>query len=94
VRLSRLLLKDFLWRLKTKYVIMGFHPLVFFYLFGAVFSVISIIMGIYSLHFKFVQQEAIFVPAVITLLIFGLGVQFLLFAMLFDMQAEKNGGWY
>ena len=51
-------------------------------------------MGIFSLHFKLVQDEAIFVPAVITLLTFGLGVQFLLFAMLFDMQAEKNGGWY
>lgn len=94
VRLSRLLLKDFLWRLKTKYVVMGFHPLVFFYLFGVAFSAISVLMGIFSLHFKFIQHEAIFVPAVITLLMFGLGVQFLLFGMLFDMQAEKNGGWY
>lgn len=94
VRLSRLLLKDFLWRLKMKYVVMGFHPLVFFYLFGVAFSVISVMMGIFSLHFKLVQDGAIFVPAVITLLTFGLGVQFLLFAMLFDMQAEKNGGWY
>jgi len=94
VRLSRLLLKDFLWRLKTKYVIMGFHPLVFYYFFGIAFSVLSVIMGIYSLYFKFVQDYPIFVPAVITLLVFGLGAQFLLFAMLFDMQAEKNGGWY
>ncbi|MCK8517545.1 glycosyltransferase family 2 protein [Methanoculleus sp. 7T] len=94
VRLSRLLLKDFLWRLKTKYVFMNFHPLVFFYLFGVAFSATSIIMGVYSLHYKFVQGYPIFVPAVITLLMFGLGVQFLLFAMLFDMQAEKNGGWY
>ena len=94
VRLSRLLLKDFLWRLKTKYVIMGFHPLVFYYFFGVAFSVLSVIMGIYSLYFKFMQDYPIFVPAVITLLVFGLGAQFLLFAMLFDMQAEKNGGWY
>lgn len=94
LRLSGLLLKDFLWRLKTKYVVMGFHPLVFFYLFGFLFSVVSVIMGVYTLHFKFILHEMIFVPAVITLLTFGLGVQFLLFAMLFDMQAEKNGGWY
>lgn len=94
VRLSGLLLKDFLWRMKMKYVVMGFHPLVFFYLFGVAFSVISVMMAIFSLHFKHVQNEPIFVPAVITLLTFGLGVQFLLFAMLFDMQAEKNGGWY
>ncbi len=77
-----------------KYIVMGFHPLVFFYLFGVAFSIISVMMGIFSLHFKLVQNEPIFVPAVITLLTFGLSVQFLLFAMLFDMQAEKNGGWY
>lgn len=94
LRLSGLLLKDFLWRLKTKYVVMGFHPLIFFYLFGVIFSIISILTGIYSLHYKFMQGYEMFVPAVITLLTFGLGVQFLLFAMLFDMQAEKNGGWY
>ena len=94
VGLSRLLLRDFHWRLKMKYIVMGFHPLVFFYLFGVAFSIISVMMGIFSLHFKLVQNEPIFVPAVITLLTFGLSVQFLLFAMLFDMQAEKNGGWY
>ena len=77
-----------------KYIVMGFHPLVFFYFFGVAFSVISVMMGIYSWYYKFVQGNQIFVPAVITLLMFGLGVQFLLFAMLFDMQAEKNGGWY
>ena len=94
LRLSGLLLKDFLWRLKTKYVVMGFHPLVFYYFFGVVFSIISIVMGVYSLHFKFIQGNPIFVPAVITILVFGLGAQFLLFAMLFDMQAEKSSGWY
>lgn len=94
VRLSRLLLKDFLWRLKMKYVVMGFHPLVFYYFFGAIFSVLGLLVGVYALHFKFVQGYPIFVPAVISILVFGLGAQFLLFAMLFDMQAEKNGGWY
>ncbi len=94
VKLSRLLLKDFLWRMKTKYVVMGFHPLVFYYFFGAIFTVLGLLVGAYALHFKFIQGYPIFVPAVISILIFGLGAQFLLFAMLFDMQAEKNGGWY
>lgn len=94
VRLSGLLLKDFLWRMKTKYVLMGFHPLVFYYFFGAIFAVLGLLVGIYALHFKFVQGYPIFVPAVISILVFGLGAQFLLFAMLFDMQAERNGGWY
>jgi len=94
MKLSWLLLKDFLWRLKTKYIFMSFHPLVFYYLFGAFFTVLGVLVGLYALHFKFVQGEQIFVPAVIALLVFGFGAQFLLFAMLFDMQAEKNGGWY
>jgi len=94
VKLSGLLLKDFLWRMKTKYVIMGFHPLVFYYLFGTIFTVLGLLVGVYALHFKFVQGYPIFVPAVIAILVFGLGAQFLLFAMLFDMQAERNGGWY
>jgi glycosyltransferase involved in cell wall biosynthesis len=33
--LSWLLLRSFLWRLKTKYVVFGFHPLVLFYLLGS-----------------------------------------------------------
>lgn len=94
VKLSWLLLKDFLWRLKTKYIIMSFHPLVFYYLFGVAFTLLGILVGIYALYFKFIQNCPIFVPAVIALLVFGFGAQFLLFAMLFDMQAEKNGGWY
>ena len=33
-RISWLLLKGFLWRLREKYVIRDFHPLVFFYALG------------------------------------------------------------
>ncbi|RXE55293.1 glycosyl transferase [Methanoculleus taiwanensis] len=94
MRLSWLLLKDFLWRLKTKYIIMSFHPLVFYYLFGVAFTLLGVLVGLYALYFKFIQGYPIFVPAVIALLVFGFGAQFMLFAMLFDMQAEKNGGWY
>jgi glycosyltransferase involved in cell wall biosynthesis len=94
IRVSKLLLKDFLWRLKMKYIVLSFHPLVFYYFFGAIITVISVLAGLYTLYYKFILEGAIFVPAVVTLLLFGLGAQFLLFAMLFDMQAEKNGGWY
>jgi hypothetical protein len=33
-KVSWLLLKDFFWRLKMKYVILSFHPLVLFYMLG------------------------------------------------------------
>jgi glycosyltransferase involved in cell wall biosynthesis len=95
VKVSWLLLTDFLWRLKTKYMVLSFHPLVFFYLFGAVFTVISILGGFYSLYFKFIEGNRIFVPLTLTLLMFGFGVLMLFFAMFFDMQQERmNNGWY
>jgi len=93
-RLSRLLLKDFIWRLKMKYVVLGFHPLVFYYFFGAVFCMLGILGGGWALYYKFIQNGAIFLPAVVSLLLIGLGAQGILFAMLFDMEMEKNGGWY
>jgi len=42
--LSSLLLKDFLWRLKEKYVVRDFHPLVFFYGLGALFGIVTIVL--------------------------------------------------
>ncbi len=94
-RLSRLLLKDFLWRLKMKYIVLGFHPLIFYYFFGAFISIMSVLAAFWTLYYKFIEGGAMFVPAVTTLLLFSIGAQFLLFAMLFDMQAERNnGGWY
>lgn len=94
-RVSRLLLKDFLWRLKMKYIMLSFHPLVFYYGFGIVLTFLGVFGGIYALYYKFIQGNPIFIPAVLSLVVFTLGAQFWLFAMLFDMQQEKNGsGWY
>jgi len=45
VRVSNLLLRDFLWRLKMKYVVFSFHPLVIFYLFGTVLTAIGLAGG-------------------------------------------------
>jgi glycosyltransferase involved in cell wall biosynthesis len=94
-RLSGLLLRDFLWRLKMKYVVLNFHPLVFFYLAGAIFTVLGVLGGIYALYFKFVLGYAIFVPLILSLIVFGMGVQALFFAMFYDMEQEKvANGWY
>jgi hypothetical protein len=92
-RLSRLLLKDFLWRLKEKYVVLNFHPLVFFYLFGAITILISLVLGVYSLYIKLVFDETLFIRATLTILLFLMGSMFLLFAMLFDMEQERNIQW-
>ena len=94
VHLSWLLMNAFFWRLKTKYVILNFHPLVFFYTFGMLFSFVGILLGFYALYYKFLLQDPVFVPAVSSVIVFSIGLQLILFAMLFDMQEEKNGSWY
>ena len=93
-RLSRLLLRDFFWRLKEKYMILNFHPLVFFYFFGVVIVLTGIIFGIWSIYLKIIQDTELFaIRAALSLLIFFMGLIFLLFAMLFDMEQERNIGW-
>ena len=91
--LSRLLFRDFLWRLKEKYVILNFHPLVFFYFFGVIIILISIIFGFYSLYLKLFWDQDLIVRGALSLLLFFMGSMFLLFAMLFDMEQERNIGW-
>jgi glycosyltransferase involved in cell wall biosynthesis len=95
VKLSRLLLTDFLQRLKSKYIVMSFHPLVFYYFLGVVLVGLGLLGGLYSLYWRFIENNPIFVPVVVSLIVFVLGTQFWLFAMLFDMQQEReDSGWY
>ncbi len=97
VKVSRLLLKDFIWRLKFKYLIMSFHPLVFYYLLGTILSVLGIVGGLVVLFEKFILgYPVLFVHGTLSLVVFTLGAMFFLFAMLFDMQNEKSesSGWY
>jgi glycosyltransferase involved in cell wall biosynthesis/ActR/RegA family two-component response regulator len=92
-RLSRLLLKDFLWRLKEKYVLLNFHPLVFFYVLGVICILTSVIFGVYSIYLKMFLDVDLFIRAALSILLFFMGAMFLLFAMLFDMEQERNMGW-
>jgi glycosyltransferase involved in cell wall biosynthesis/ActR/RegA family two-component response regulator len=93
-RLSRLLFRDFLWRMKEKYVILNFHPLVFFYFFGTLGILTSFFLGIYALYGWIFQMEPLFVRATLTLILLFIGSMFILFAMLFDMEQERNIGMY
>ncbi|RJS82108.1 glycosyltransferase family 2 protein [Methanophagales archaeon] len=89
-KVSWLLLKAFFWRLKVKYVVFSFHPLVLFYFFGIVLTPLGFLGLLYSLYYKFAQGGSLFVRGVLSFLLFILGVQFLLFAMLFDMQVNER----
>lgn len=89
-KVSYLLLKNFFWRLKMKHVILSFHPLVLFYIFGIILTPIGFFGGLYSLYYKFVSGGSLFVRGTLSLLVFILGIQFLFFAMCFDMQVNNS----
>jgi len=91
VRVSNLLLRTFLRRLKMKYVMFSFHPLVFFYLFGSVLSLIGLVGGIVTLWEKLIWgYPVLFVHGTLSVLVFIMGILFLSFAMLYDMQQDPG----
>lgn len=90
IKASWLLLRGFFWRLKMKYVILSFHPLVLFYLFGIILTSIGSIIGLHSLYLKFLIDKPLFVRGVLSTIIFIIGLQFLSFAMIFDMQMDND----
>lgn len=89
-KVSWLLLKDFFWRLKMKYVILSFHPLVLFYMLGIFLTPLGLFGGFYSIYYKFILNNSVFIRGALSMLLFIIGLQFLLFAMLFDMQATNG----
>lgn len=88
--ISWLLLKMFLWRLKEKYVIRDFHPLVFFYFMGLILFPLGLISGIYLFLFRIFSGPVAETSALFSAFLFITGMQFLLFAMWFDMEANKD----
>jgi glycosyltransferase involved in cell wall biosynthesis len=84
------LMKDFFWRMKIKYVVRNFHPLVFFYLFGMLTTFLGLCATVWSIYMKLLAQQLLFERLTISLIIFGMGVQFLFFAMYFDMAENRR----
>ncbi len=89
-KVSVMLVQNFLWRLKTKYLVLDFHPLSLFYLFGAATTTLGLLGGMWSVYAKFVLGDPLFVRASSSLLLFTVGSMFLMFAMLFDMQVNES----
>jgi glycosyltransferase involved in cell wall biosynthesis len=87
---SFLLWRGFMYRLFVKYVIKDFHPLVFFYFFGIVFLIVGTLLGVLESALKiFTGAIAIATIVLVAMLMIG-GLQFLLFAMWFDMEYNKT----
>jgi glycosyltransferase involved in cell wall biosynthesis len=88
--ISWLLLKAFLWRLKEKYVIRDFHPLVFFYVLGILLTGAGIGLGIAVTILRILGNGITPATVVLVALLLISGIQFALFAMLFDMESNRD----
>jgi glycosyltransferase involved in cell wall biosynthesis len=88
--ISWLLLKGFFWRMREKYVIRDFHPLVFFYVLGFLMTVLGLALGIVEVVLRFMGNEVSVGTVVLVALLLIFGSQFTLFAMWFDMESNKD----
>jgi glycosyltransferase involved in cell wall biosynthesis len=87
--LPMLLFKLFVRRMVHKYIIRDFHPLVLFYLFGAVLFLIDLPLVIRFFTLWAINGNVPPITALAIIFVTLLGFQSLLFAMLFDMEANK-----
>jgi glycosyltransferase involved in cell wall biosynthesis len=97
IRLSRvvptiswLLLKAFFWRLREKYVIRDFHPLVFFYVLGIGMTLAGLALGISEVVLRALGEHITAATIVLVALLLIFGSQFTLFARGFDMEAARE----
>jgi glycosyltransferase involved in cell wall biosynthesis len=89
-RISWLLVKAFFWRLRQKYVIRDFHPLVFFYFFGFLSTLAGFVLGVIELAYRIAGYQVSVGTVVLIALLLISGSQFTLFAMWFDMETNKD----
>jgi glycosyltransferase involved in cell wall biosynthesis len=89
-RISWLLVKGFFWRLREKYVIRDFHPLVFFYALGILMTLAGLVLGAIEVVLRFMGNEITTPTIVLVALLLISGSQFTLFAMWFDLESNKE----
>ena len=89
-RISWLLWKGFFWRMREKYVIRDFHPLVFFYFLGGLMTTVGLGLGIFETVRRLGGHAITPATIVLVALLLISGSQFTLFAMWFDMESNKD----
>jgi glycosyltransferase involved in cell wall biosynthesis len=89
-KLSWLLFKCFLYRMKEKYVIRDFHPLIFFYAFGFLFDIATIVLFVRLFYRWIIDGNIPPINALAAMFSFITAIQFTLFAMWFDMESNKD----
>jgi glycosyltransferase involved in cell wall biosynthesis len=89
-RISWLLIKGFFWRLREKYIIRDFHPLVLFYTLGFLLLAAGFVLGVVETALRFAGNPIPAATIVLVALFVISGLQLLLFAMWFDMESNKD----
>jgi glycosyltransferase involved in cell wall biosynthesis len=88
--ISWLLLRGFCWRLKEKYIIRDFHPLVFFYAMGLTLFPSGTILGLTLLGYRLIFGPVAPTSALFAAFLTISGLQALFFAMWFDMEYNRH----
>ncbi|WP_027359036.1 glycosyltransferase family 2 protein [Desulforegula conservatrix] len=88
--LSWLLLKLFFWRMKEKYVIRDFHPLVLFYFLAFFFGCSSFLLFLRVFYFWVFVGHIPPINALAAMFTFISASQFTLFGMWLDMEANRS----
>jgi glycosyltransferase involved in cell wall biosynthesis len=89
-KVSAMLLRSFLWRLRTRYLARDFNPLALFYVFGAGLSGIGLLAGAGSMISAAAGGTSPVITALLSLLVFSVGCFALLFAMHQDMAENRS----
>jgi glycosyltransferase involved in cell wall biosynthesis len=87
---SWLLVKCFFWRMREKYVIRDFHPLVFFYAMGITLFSLGLSFGLYLVIYRLASGPVSATSALFAVFLFVTGLQSLFFAMWFDMEYNRD----
>ena len=88
--LSWLLVKCYFWRIKEKYVIRDFHPLVFFLAGGLLLAGGGTLLGLYIVYLRFFYGALSPNAVIFDALCLIMGAQMLFFAMWMDMERNKD----
>ena len=88
--LSWLLIKCYFWRMKEKYIIRDFHPLIFFLTFGLALTGGGLLLGAYIVFLRLHSGQLSPNAAIFDAFCLIMGMQMLFFAMWMDMERNKE----
>lgn len=88
--IGSLLVRLFFWRLKEKYIVRNFHPLVFFYAFGVFALLLSGLFFVRTLALWWLQGSLPEISFISWIFTFSIGFNSLFFAMWFDYEENKH----